>query len=213
MGPIGEGRALILRVNRNCPWNRCLFCPVYKGRRFSTRNIEDIKRDIDAVRRTWDLMDKTSWVIRFCGMMNGDVIREAIRLHPEIYGHYPQKYTKEQFNAVQSLNDIANWISYGAKRVFLQDADALAMKPTDLVKVLLHLKASFPSVETITCYARSRTCYNRSLEDLESLKDAGTSRDAGRLCPPGSRWLPSLCPACPVEKWIFAGISLKPWIR
>ncbi len=54
MGPIGEGVALILRVNRNCPWNRFLFCHVYKGWPFSARRSLEIIKDIDAAARTWD---------------------------------------------------------------------------------------------------------------------------------------------------------------
>jgi len=34
MGPIGEVKALILSATRNGPWNRCLFCPVYRGKKF-----------------------------------------------------------------------------------------------------------------------------------------------------------------------------------
>jgi radical SAM superfamily enzyme with C-terminal helix-hairpin-helix motif len=40
---------LLIRVERNCPWNRCRFCGVYKGRRFSRRPLEHVLRDIDAV--------------------------------------------------------------------------------------------------------------------------------------------------------------------
>ena len=30
--PPSEARSLFIRLTRNCPWNRCLFCPVYKDR-------------------------------------------------------------------------------------------------------------------------------------------------------------------------------------
>ena len=33
--PPSEAGSLLLRVTRNCPWNRCKFCPVYKGAEFS----------------------------------------------------------------------------------------------------------------------------------------------------------------------------------
>jgi len=52
MGPIGEGGSLLLRINRNCPWNRCIFCPAYKGRMFSPRSVDEVCRDIDAASRT-----------------------------------------------------------------------------------------------------------------------------------------------------------------
>jgi biotin synthase-like enzyme len=47
--PPSEAESLLLRVTRNCPWNRCRFCPVYKGTEFSLRSVDHVKRDIDAV--------------------------------------------------------------------------------------------------------------------------------------------------------------------
>ena len=41
--PPGEKGNLILRVADGCPWNRCTFCPVYKGTRFSRRPVEHVK--------------------------------------------------------------------------------------------------------------------------------------------------------------------------
>ena len=45
--PPSEAGSLLFRFTRNCPWNRCTFCPVYKGKQFSRRSLEDIKSDID----------------------------------------------------------------------------------------------------------------------------------------------------------------------
>src|SRR5512137_1792339 len=47
--PPSEAHSLLLRVTRNCPWNRCTFCPVYKGAPFSIRPVAHILCDIDAV--------------------------------------------------------------------------------------------------------------------------------------------------------------------
>jgi radical SAM superfamily enzyme len=47
--PPSEASSLLLRVTRNCPWNQCVFCPAYKGTKFSRRTIEEVKRDIDAM--------------------------------------------------------------------------------------------------------------------------------------------------------------------
>ena len=47
--PPSEAHSLLLRVTRNCPWNHCTFCPVYKGAPFSVRPLAHIVRDIDAV--------------------------------------------------------------------------------------------------------------------------------------------------------------------
>jgi len=45
--PPSEAGSLLIRVTRNCPWNRCLFCPVYKGETFSMRPVEEVVADID----------------------------------------------------------------------------------------------------------------------------------------------------------------------
>jgi hypothetical protein len=53
IGPIrppSEASSLFVRVTRNCPWNRCRFCHIYKGARFSVRTVEEIKKDIDVAR-------------------------------------------------------------------------------------------------------------------------------------------------------------------
>ncbi|MHC4549718.1 MAG: radical SAM protein [Planctomycetota bacterium] len=48
--PPSEARSLLVRVSRNCPWNRCVFCPAYKGERFSRREVEEVLADLDALR-------------------------------------------------------------------------------------------------------------------------------------------------------------------
>ena len=45
--PPSEAQSLLIRVTRNCPWNQCVFCPAYKGTKFSKRSVEEIKQDID----------------------------------------------------------------------------------------------------------------------------------------------------------------------
>lgn len=45
--PPSEAQSLLVRVTRNCPWNRCHTCPAYKGKKFSIRTVAEIKRDIE----------------------------------------------------------------------------------------------------------------------------------------------------------------------
>jgi len=47
--PPSEAMSLLVRVSRNCPWNQCVFCPAYKGTKFSKRTVDEVKRDIDAM--------------------------------------------------------------------------------------------------------------------------------------------------------------------
>ncbi len=47
--PPSEAQSLLVRVTRNCPWNQCLFCPAYKGVKFSRRTVDEVKKDIDSM--------------------------------------------------------------------------------------------------------------------------------------------------------------------
>jgi len=59
IGPIrppneGKDCSLLIRINRYCPYNRCLFCPFYKGKKFEARKLEEIKKDINAMKNLQD---------------------------------------------------------------------------------------------------------------------------------------------------------------
>lgn len=56
--PPNEGGAgsLLIRATRNCPWNRCLFCPFYRGEQFQIRDVHEIKKDIDKVKIIRDML-------------------------------------------------------------------------------------------------------------------------------------------------------------
>ena len=173
MGPIGESESLILRVNRNCPWNRCLFCPVYKGRKFSKRSVTEIKADIDAIRRIRDLIESAACNIGLPGVISHEVLFQVIESNQDIYGKKSAGTDEKNREALRSLNNVANWLIHGGKRVFLQDSNALAMQPGALAEALRYLKESLETVETVTCYARSKTCAQRSSDELGELSDAG----------------------------------------
>ena len=51
--PPSEASSLLVRVTRNCPWNQCVFCPAYKGTKFSKRSVDEIKGDIDSMAKEY----------------------------------------------------------------------------------------------------------------------------------------------------------------
>jgi len=175
MGPIGEFDSLILRVNRNCPWNRCLFCPVYKNTRFSYRPLSEAIHDTETARRIADLIEAVSWKIGMAGGVTREMLLEVIRGHPGVYGTLTSPSTHHQQAALSSLNNIGNWLLHGSRRVFLQDADGLFVRPGDLTPILDHLTSSFPTIRVVSSYARSKTCAQRTMEDLRALEEAGLS--------------------------------------
>ncbi len=164
MGPIrppSEARSLLIRVTRNCPWNKCEFCHTSKGEKFSIRPTEDVKQDIDRIKTISNEVRELSWRMGQAGEINQPVIRQFFSL------------PGRQSHASQS---VAGWLYCGGTQVFLQDGNSLIMKTDDLVKILVYLREKFPSVQRITSYARARTVARKSVQELKELRDAGLNR-------------------------------------
>ncbi|HPA84008.1 MAG TPA: radical SAM protein [Deltaproteobacteria bacterium] len=53
--PPSEGRSLIFQITLGCSWNKCLFCGMYKGKRFQVRPWEEIEKDI--IEMSWIVPD------------------------------------------------------------------------------------------------------------------------------------------------------------
>jgi len=156
--PPSEAASLLLRLTRNCTWNRCAFCPTFKGKTFSRRTLDEIKKDIDTVKEISRFVKEYSLKSGYGGLVNRDVIE-----HFYMSGDY-------------KLFHVAMWLYDGAKTVFFQDANSLIMKTADLIDILKYLKESLPSVERVTSYARSDTLLRKSVEELAELGRAGLSR-------------------------------------
>ena len=58
--PPSEAFSLLVRVTRNCPWNRCHICPAYKGKTFSRRTVEEVRKDVDEMAKVYDARSFTS---------------------------------------------------------------------------------------------------------------------------------------------------------
>lgn len=59
------------------------------------------------------------------------------------------------------------------KSCFLQDGDALVLKTDYLLKILDALHQYFPSLESITTYARADSITRKSLSELKLLREHG----------------------------------------
>ena len=158
--PPNEARSLLLRLTRNCPWNQCLFCPVYKNRKFSLRTVDEIKQDIQSAKQIADDIKALSQKLGYNGDVN-DAVVSAI---------FNQAGTSTQYH------NIAAWLYYQTDACFLQDADNLIMKTKDLVEVLRFLKAQFPQIKRVTTYSRSRTVIRKSVDALKQIRKAGLDR-------------------------------------
>lgn len=162
VGPIrppSEAYSLLIRATRNCPWNKCEFCPVYKGQKFELRPVDEVLRDIEAATR---ISDTIHAMAKRAGQ--GSSIRDMAAM---VYNNNPHN---------PSVQNVASWLYNGGKHVFIQDANSLIMQTPDLAQVVTSLKKSFPQVERITSYARSKTAAKKTLDELKKLHAAGLSR-------------------------------------
>lgn len=148
--PPSEAASLLLRVNRNCPWNRCTFCSIYKKQKFSLRPVADVIRDIDTIHR---------YVTELQGERNPAAI--AVTVPPE---------EQSAFYAARS------WLAEGMESIFLQDADSLVIRPEHLTTILRHIKTCFPGVRRITSYARSETVARITAAHMREFAAAGLNR-------------------------------------
>lgn len=158
--PPNEARSLLLRLTRNCPWNQCLFCPVYKKRKFFLRTVAEIKEDILAAKGIADEIKALSWKLGCAGEIDDQVI----------------SYIFNQAGYRDNYRSIAAWLYYKTDACFLQDADNLIMKTKDLVEVLGFLRKTFTEISRVTTYSRSRTVVRKSVEALKQIKAAGLDR-------------------------------------
>ncbi|WP_419662510.1 radical SAM domain protein [Desulfosarcina variabilis str. Montpellier] len=157
--PPSEARSLLIRVTRNCPWNRCRFCHVYKGQRFSIRPESHVIEDIDSVHRHVTLLRKMA-------DGSGSILREDI-----------QKVIQElPVHEEQAFHAALNWYAAGMQSIFIQDANSLVVKPDHLIRILRHLRSRFPWVDRITSYARSHIVARISDDNLTQMREAGLNR-------------------------------------
>jgi radical SAM superfamily enzyme YgiQ (UPF0313 family) len=157
--PPSEAESLLIRITRNCPWNHCTFCPVYKGAKFSVRPADHVKQDIDAVAR------HVAAIVR---MRDGAGMVPRDNLHDYRAALAPADHP--------AFHAALNWHACGMRSIFLQDGNSLIIPPKDLVDILNHLKNRFPMVERITSYARAHTIARISDNDMAAFAAAGLNR-------------------------------------
>lgn len=161
LGPIrppSEAYSLLIRVTRNCPWNRCKFCHTYKGERFQLRPAEEVKQDIKAAKVIQNEIKELSWKFGYGGRV--EKIASMILNNPPNQAYY----------------NVALWLYAGGESAFLQDANSLIMRTNELAEVIRFLKQTLPSINRVTSYARSKTAAKKKLEELIELHEAGLSR-------------------------------------
>lgn len=159
----GGSNSLLVRFTRNCPWNRCTFCGMYKTEKFQVRSAAEIKQDIDAMAAVRNDLTVLSKQLGHAGEIPHKAAIALIEKHPGLNRH-------------QGFAMLYHWLISGGKTAFLQDANSVIMKTGSLVDVLAHLRNTFPTIARVTSYARSKTVMQKSVEDLTAIRNAGLDR-------------------------------------
>jgi radical SAM family protein len=195
LGPIrppSEADSLLLRITRNCPWNKCKFCSLYKGEKFSIRPVEHVIKDIDTIRLYLDKM------VELKNQPGGYKVQDLVAFHNGQTESEPMVF-----------HSALNWIQGGMKSIFLQDANTLVIKPDNLIKILNHIRHSFPQVERITSYARSHSIARICDEDMHRIAEAGLNRIHIGLESAADEVLTFIKKGVNKEKHIIAGQKVK----
>jgi len=158
--PPSEAGSLLFRFTRNCPWNKCTFCPVYKGKQFSRRSLEEIKTDIDTAAEICQELRALSSELGHKGIITREVLESV--------------YTGGRFN--DFYRQTALWLYMGKGSVFIQDANSFVLPAHVLAEAIGYLKRKIPGIARITSYARSSTLARMSLSELEQIRKAGLDR-------------------------------------
>ncbi len=158
--PPSEAGSLLFRFTRNCPWNKCTFCPVYKGKQFSRRSLEDIKSDIDTAAEIYKELLAFSSSLDHGGSITREVLETV--------------FTSGRFNDL--YRQMALWLYMGKGSVFIQDANSFVLPSPVIVEAIGYLKQKIPGIRRITSYARSSTIAKMSVAELGAIRQAGLDR-------------------------------------
>jgi radical SAM superfamily enzyme YgiQ (UPF0313 family) len=158
--PPSEAGSLLIRVTRNCPWNKCAFCSTYKKGKFSRRSMDEIKSDVDAVDNIRQEIERIS-----------HDMGEGGRLTRPVFSH-----VMSSPGLPDTFRSVGLWMASGGDTVFLQDANSIMLSTDKLVEIINYIKEKFPHVQRVTTYGRAGSVQKKSPEDYKRLKEAGLSR-------------------------------------
>ncbi len=196
LGPIrppSEANSLLLRVTRNCPWNRCKFCHLYKGEKFSIRPVDHVIQDIDKIHH-------------YVGALQE--IREQASTDTSLQEEITQQ-SRQSESEMMAFQSALNWFRSGMESIFLQDANNLAVKPDRLVAILHHIQKCFPQVIRVTTYARSKSVARISDENMARIANAGLNRIHIGLESAADEVLDFIKKGVDKETHILAGLKVK----
>ncbi len=199
--PPTENFSLTFRLTRNCYWNKCAFCPVYKvSAKYSKRHIGEVLEDITRAKMMDDYMFEQGigYPVYSTGAFGRiSELAESVKAAQWEAGLFPDPpadviccaedldprmaWFLSWFNASPGIKDCMNhilsWRINGGKTCFLGDADSLNLKPDSVSRVIGSIRLNFPSISRFTVYGRTSTAARmRTVKELRELARAGLNR-------------------------------------
>jgi coproporphyrinogen III oxidase-like Fe-S oxidoreductase len=152
--PPSEAYSLLLRVTRGCPWNKCLFCSMYKDIPFERRSVDEIQEDIESAAELYGA--STRWA--FIGDSNSLVVKTAAlrKVIRYLYKSFPQlervtSYARAKTIMKKDLDELKQLRQAGLTRlhVGLETGDAEILQfirkgatPEEMIEAGLKAKAA-----------------------------------------------------------------------
>lgn len=120
--PPSEAQSLLVRVSRNCPWNRCAFCSVYRGKSFSLRPVDEVVADLDAMLGYYGPNVRTVFLQDANALLTPPDQLEAVLL--AIKARFPRvdritTYARSHTLAHRNLEDLVRLREAGLNRVHI----------------------------------------------------------------------------------------------
>ena len=85
--PPSEARSLIFQVTLGCSWNRCLFCAMYKTKKFLVRPFEEVEKDV--IEMSWQYPNT-----RKIFLADGDPLAAPADFIIKVLDHMNQRFPK-----------------------------------------------------------------------------------------------------------------------
>ena len=192
--PPTENYSLTFRLTRNCGWNRCLFCPVYKlGARFSRRSLEEVKKDIRRARVIYELLTDDAAERGAHGRLGyqdaAALIRKVQEVRPgdqteDVAGgeeederlRWFSSWFKDRPSLDDSINHVLTWMLGGGETCFLGDSNSLILSPDFFAGAMTEVRKAFPMLRRFTVYGRTRTAARKNPAELRAFREAGLDR-------------------------------------
>jgi radical SAM superfamily enzyme YgiQ (UPF0313 family) len=84
-----------------------------------------------------------------------------------------KEYVERPWEQIKSEIDTAAKFYPDTRRIFLADGDALNLPKDRMIEILKYLRANFPRLERISCYAMPKNILQKKDDELRELRAAG----------------------------------------